>query len=106
MAGARAPFAVVYGATYDFDTIHLDLNQSDYLGFHLGNTEFSPETVEFGWAELGYDGAAVSVRNSATERTGLGLYAGTGQAIPEPATAGLRLLGGGAAAVVARRHRG
>ena len=77
----------------EYATIRLNLNQSFYLGFQLGSTEHYPNAVQYGWAELFFDGAAVSVASSATERTGLGIYAGTGQAIPEPATAGLLLLG-------------
>ena len=52
------------------------------------STEHLPNAVQYGWAELLFDGASVSVASSATERTGLGIYAGTGQAFPEPATAG------------------
>ena len=88
----------------EYATIHLNLNQSFYLGFQLGSTEHPPNALQFGWAELLYDGSGVSVTASATERTGLGIFAGTGQAIPEPATAGLLLLG--AAAVAGRRRRG
>ena len=77
----------------EYATIRLNLNQSFYLGFQLGSTEHNPNTVQYGWVELLFDGEAVSVASSATERTGMGIYAGTGQAIPEPATAGLLLLG-------------
>ena len=71
-----------------------------YLGLQLGRSEFNE--LEYGWAELLYDGATVSVISSATERTGLGIYAGTGVAIPEPATAGLLMIGAG---VLAWRRR-
>ena len=72
----------------EYATVRLNLNQSFYLGFQLGSTEHLPYAVQYGWAELLFDGASVSVASSATERTGLGIYAGTGQAFPEPATAG------------------
>ena len=89
----------------EYATVRLNLNQSFYLGFQLGSTEHFPNAVQYGWAELFFDGAAVSVASSATERTGLGIYAGTGQAIPEPATAGLLLLGAAGLLRVRRRGR-
>ena len=64
-----------------------------YLGFQLGGSAASGYTVEFGWAELLYEGGEINLVASAAERTGLGIYAGTGTAIPEPATAGLLLVG-------------
>lgn len=64
-----------------------------YMGFQLGGYAASDYTVEFGWAELSYDGSVVTLVSSASERTGLGIYAGTGMAIPEPATVGLLLVG-------------
>lgn len=88
----------------EYATIRLNLNQSFYLGFQLGSLDHPPNAVQYGWAELLFDGTDVSLAASATERTGLGIFAGTGQAVPEPATAGLLLLG--AAAVAARRRRG
>ena len=87
----------------EYATIRLDLNQSFYLGFQLGSTEHDPYAVQYGWAELFFDGTTVSVASSATERTGLGIYAGTGQAIPEPAPAGLLLLGAAGLLRVRRR---
>ena len=102
-AAATDPFVVVYGDRRIFETIHLDLNESYYLGFQLGSTEFYPNVVQYGWAELLYDGSSISVRSSATERTGLGIYTGTGMVIPEPATMELLILG--AAGIIWKRSR-
>ena len=83
---------VIFGndrATHDPYQINYD--ETVFLGFRLGWPEY--DTAEYGWAQLYFDGYTVSVLGSATERTGLGIYAGTGTAIPEPATAGLLFLG-------------
>ena len=102
-------FVVDYGSLIDWDTalaadafadnmtgeyggLHLDYGQSLYLGFRLGGTDPIP-SIRYGWAELYFDGNSVSMASSATERTGLGIYAGTGTAVPEPATAVLMLVG-------------
>ncbi len=62
-----------------------------YLGLQLGRSDFIE--LEYGWAELLYDGSSISIISSATERTGLGIYAGTGTAIPESSSAGLFIIG-------------
>jgi hypothetical protein len=89
LAEASAPFADNITAEYGSLLLHYD--QSIFLGFQLGGADYCPE-IEYGWAQLYFDGESVSVLASATERTGLGIYAGTGTAIPEPATAGLLLM--------------
>ena len=89
LAESSDPFAD--NITSEYGSIHLDNDQSFYFGFRLGGPDYLE--TEYGWAELLYDGTAVSVLSSATERTGLGIYAGTGTAIPEPTTAGLLLIG-------------
>lgn len=89
---ALASDAFADNMTPEHGSLHLDYGQVLYLGFRLGGTDFLPDT-QYGWAELYFDGDTVSVTASATERTGLGIYAGTGTAIPEPATAGLLLIG-------------
>ena len=78
---------------YDWYPLVLDMNVPCYLGFQIGENDGSPEFAEYGWVELFYDGTTISVGSSATERTGLGIYAGTGSAIPEPTTAGMLLIG-------------
>lgn len=80
--------------------IDLLFNVPFYLGFCLG---MDYDSAWYGWVELQYDGESISALNSAVEKTGFGIYAGTGTAIPEPATAGLLLLG--AAGLVWRRLR-
>jgi len=47
----------------------------------------------YGWVELGYKDGEVYVVNSAHETTGLGIYAGTGIAVPEPSAVLLALSG-------------
>lgn len=89
-------------ANLDWYPLILDVDVPCYLGFQIGENDGSPEIAEYGWVELIYDGTSVSITSSATERTGLGIYAGQGTAIPEPATAGLLLIG---AAGLAWRQR-
>ena len=112
IACAHSWFPVIYGSLVDetawqtassfladfsdacnLGSLTLVKDEPLYLGFRLDSGDFPPHKREYGWAELLYDGATVSVISSATERTGLGIYAGTGMAIPEPATAGLLILG-------------
>ncbi len=99
-AASAAAFAD--SVTGECEDLYFDAGQRIYLGFRLGSNENFPY-AEYGWAELYFDGNVVSILSSATERTGLGIFAGTGQAIPEPATAGLLLLG--AAGLVRGRRR-
>jgi len=74
-----------------------------YLGVQLGGYPGSLGLVEFGWAEFSYDGTDLTMISSASERTGLGIYAGTGTAVPEPTTAGLLIIG--AAGIIWKRRR-
>ena len=89
---ALASDAFADNMTAEYGSLHLEQGQSIYLGFRLGGTE-PMSSIQYGWAELYFDNYVVSVASSATERTGLGIYAGTGTAVPEPATAGLLLIG-------------
>ncbi len=86
-------FLVDFGDEYYLGNLTLPIGDSVYLGFRLDSYGFPPYNREYGWTELLYDGANIYVVSSATERTGLGIYAGTGTAIPEPTTSGLLLLG-------------
>ena len=99
LAEASAPFAD--NITAEYGSLLLNYDEPVYLGFRLGGAYYCP-AAEYGWAQLYFDGDVVSVLSSATERTGLGIYAGTGMAIPEPATAGLLMIGAG---VLAWRRR-
>jgi len=99
LAEASAPFAD--NVTAEYGSLLLNYDEPVYLGFRLGGADYCP-AAEYGWAQLYFDGDVVSVLSSATERTGLGIYAGTGMAIPEPATAGLLMIGAG---VLAWRRR-
>ena len=92
LAEASAPFAD--NVTAEYGSLFLNYDEPVYLGFRLGGAYYCP-AAEYGWAQLYFDGDMVSVLSSATERTGLGIYAGTGVAIPEPATAGLLIIGAG-----------
>ena len=87
------PFATIYGSEIEYYSSHVELNQPFYLGFQLGSNEFFPNYVQYGWVELLFDGDSINYVSSATERTGLGIYAGTGTAIPEPTTAVLLVIG-------------
>ena len=88
-----AEYFVDFGDENYLGSLTLTEGESMYLGFRLDAYGFPPYNREYGWAELLYDGTTISVVSSATERTGLGIYAGTGSAIPEPTTAGLLLIG-------------
>ena len=95
---ALASDAFADNMTAEYGSLYLEQGQSIYLGFQLGGA-----SGQYGWAELYFDNYAVSVLSSATERTGLGIYAGTGTAVPEPATTGLLLMG--TLALVWRKRR-
>ncbi len=84
-------------------TVNIDINQIFYLGFWLDADAGGAPSDIYGWAALRWDGAALTLVDSAAETTGVGIYAGTYDAIPEPATAGL-LLAGIAAALLRRRR--
>ena len=86
-------FLADIGDSYDLGSLTLTTGESLYLGFRLDAYGFPPYNREYGWAELLYDGTTISVVSSATERTGLGIYAGTGTAIPEPSSAVLLTIG-------------
>lgn len=87
------PFATIYFSNIEFHSAILNVNQPFYLGFQIGSTEFTPYQVQYGWVELLFDGDSLNYVSSATERTGLGIYAGTGTAVPEPSTIGLLSIG-------------
>jgi hypothetical protein len=87
------PFAIIYFSDIEYYSAQLDLNQPFYLGFQLGSTEYFPNYAQYGWVELLYDGNTINYVSSATERTGLGIYVGTGTAIPEPSSLGLLAIG-------------
>ena len=94
------PLAIINTSQIEFGSIQLNYDEPYYLGFCVGYPQW--DYADYGWVEFLFDGDVVSVLSSATERTGLGIYAGTGMAIPEPATAGLLILG---ASVLAWRRR-
>ena len=94
------PLAIINTSQIEFGSIQLNYDEPYYLGFCVGYPQW--DYADYGWVEFLFDGDVVSVLSSATERTGLGIYAGTGMAIPEPATAGLLIIG---ASVLACRRR-
>lgn len=93
--------------TYKLGSIEMPYDEVFYLGFQLDappNPAFPDVPVFiYGWAALLWDGTELTLVDSAAEMSGVGLYAGTYNAIPEPSAAGL-LLVGVAALVVRRRH--
>ena len=92
----------------DFGPIGVPLNQVFYLGFQLDGPPapdypHPPLYYVYGWASLLWDGTELTLVDSAAETTGVGIYAGTYDAIPEPSAAGLLLVG--IAAALLRRRR-
>jgi len=98
------------GDTMEFGSIEMPYNQVFYLGFSLDEGPLSgpynntPDHYIYGWAALLWNGTELTLVDSAAETTGVGIYAGTYNAIPEPSAAGL-LLAGLAAFAMRRRHK-
>ena len=93
--------------TMEFGSVDMPFNQVFYLGFCLDGPPiptfpYSPSYYLYGWAALLWDGTDLTLVDSAAETTGVGIYAGTYDAIPEPAVAGLLLVG---LVVLAMRRR-
>ncbi len=88
--------------TLEFSSLEMILNQVFYLGVRL---EYDPlvGTYAYGWAALLWNGTELTLDGSAAETTGVGIYAGTYEAIPEPSVAAL-LLAGGAALLLRRKE--
>ena len=82
--------------TAEEGSIALTLNKVFYLGFYLESS-----TAIYGWASLVWDGTELRLTDSAYETTGVGIYAGTYEAIPEPTT--VCLLAVGCASLLLRR---
>ena len=83
--------------TGELGTIGIDINRVFYVGFMVGG----PNDI-YGWASLVWDGTELRLTDSAAETTGVGIYAGTYTAGPEPAAAGL--LAAGLSALALRRR--
>ena len=85
----------------------ITVNQPFYLAFDFPLGLFNPPGNNlyadmYGWAKLNYDGTSLQLLDSAAETTGVGIFAGTQDAVPEPGTLGLLLASIGA--IVARRR--
>ncbi|NLL84747.1 MAG: PEP-CTERM sorting domain-containing protein [Lentisphaerae bacterium] len=95
-------FFTFWDGHYNDPVTDLIINKGEptYLGFFI---ESDAIDALFGWVALGYDGTKVYVIDSALETTGVGIYAGTYDAVPEPSV-GL-LLFAGATALLLRRRR-
>ncbi|MDR0993590.1 MAG: PEP-CTERM sorting domain-containing protein [Verrucomicrobiota bacterium] len=89
------PFSIISTSGLGFYSARLEYNEPFYLGFQLDDLGFDPYPAkyQYGWVELFFDGYSVTYVSSATERTGKGIYVGTGMAVPEPATIGLLSVG-------------
>jgi len=95
---------------YMLGSIQMTANEPFYLEFGLGGTPVGQGSLgsqgsAYGWVELVYDGTTLTLLDSAAETTGIGIYAGTYTAIPEPCTAGLALAGLGAIALRRKLRR-
>ena len=74
------------------------------LGFQVGEDNGFNDHLYLGWTQMLYQDDGLMLIDSARETTGVGIFAGTYVAVPEPAT--LSLLGlGGLAVVLKRRNR-
>ncbi len=91
--------------TEEYGPIDVPLNQVFFLGFRLDGSDPPVSYYIYGWAALLWDGTQLTLVDSAAETTGVGIYAGTYDAIPEPTTAGLLLAGLAVLAVRRRRMR-
>ena len=86
--------------TGELGSLDILRNRVFYIGFWVDG----PNGI-YGWASLVWNGTTLNLVDSAAETTGVGIYAGTYNAIPEPATAGL-LLAGLSALALRRRLAG
>ncbi|MDA3923803.1 MAG: PEP-CTERM sorting domain-containing protein [Kiritimatiellae bacterium] len=75
----------------ELGTIDMVINQIFYIGYYVGAA--GGYNGEYGWASLVWNGTELDLLDSAAETTGVGIYAGTYTAVPEPASAGLLLAG-------------
>ena len=105
--GTTPPFA--NSLTGDVSgTIQLTLGGTYLLGFWLdsaGSGHIPGPGDRFGWARLTYTASGLSLVNSAIEDTGTGIYAGTLNVVPEPASVWLLLWPLLAVAITASRRR-
>ena len=100
-ANSTDPFFRTYnpatGTSISQTGLTIPLYETVFLAFAFENLSTIPPgsftDLSYGWVELGYKDGEVYVVSSAQETTGLGLYAGTGTAIPEPSTTLLALSG-------------
>ena len=86
----------------EIEIIH---NQPFIMAFWLDGTVLGGATNVYGWAELVYDGANLTLLDSAAENSGVGIVAGKYEAVPEPATALLFGIGAIGAWLVRKNKR-
>ena len=80
-------------------SIDVSIDQVFYIGFLL----WGPDNI-YGWASLIWDGTTLTLLDSAAETTGVGIFAGTYDPVPEP-SAGCLLAAGLTALALRRRRR-
>jgi hypothetical protein len=76
----------------EFGSLQITINEVFYLGFFVDGHPGSFEET-YGWASLAWNGTELVLLDSAAEISGVGIYAGTYTAVPEPISAVLSLIG-------------
>ena len=98
---SAVPFARMQGGVVEMGSVTLTRFVPIYMAFFIDGDPLHEAT--YGWASLVWNGTALRLTDSAYETTGVGIYAGTYTAIPEPSAEGL--IAAGLSALALRRKR-